>query len=171
MRTTIPVLNLSRWLGQATVPIQTYEVANLMQQVATYAKNGKSVAAMVALSKSDPAAYAAAMGSDADAFLTTARDSDSHVPDVQAFQTGFVPVGSKNQIDPAMRDGVNAWINDQQALAGYLKDHPSGSVPAAPIGPTGLPASVWSPSPALVAGAVLFGAGSVVYLIVRKIFF
>lgn len=164
------VLNLGQ-VSAETQPIATYEVANLMQQVALFAKNGKSVAAMVALSKSDPAAYAAAMGSDAAAFLTTARDSDSHVPDVQAFQKDFVPVGSKNQIAPSMRDGVNAWIQDQQALAGYLKDHPSDAVPDPVTGPTGLPTGVWSPSPALVAGAVLFGAGSLVFLVVRKIFF
>lgn len=172
-----PVLNLGAVFGASFQMIDSYQVGNLLDQISTYAPNGPAITAMVGLSRSDPATYAATMGPQADAFMSTARDSDSHVLDIQTFQKEFTPVGSKNQIDPTLLASVKAWLTDQQALAGYLQDHPVVS-PSAPTTdaagnplPTPLPAPAPGIPPAVVGGAVVVGVGGILFLAARKIFF
>lgn len=177
MRTSYRVLNLGQF---STKDLSTYEIGNFMTEINTYAKNGPAINAMVALSKTAPDQFAAVMGPDAADFMATAKDSDSHVPDVQTFQKEYTPVGSLNKMDQGMYKSLTAWVADQGKLEAYLQSHPAtgpGSPAAAAAPQAGFPGAAAAatassgPSPALVGGAVLFGVGSVLFVVVRKIFF
>ncbi len=144
----------SPWLGQAAiVPIETYEVGNILKDISSFRKNGPEIQALFDLAKNDPAAFDQKMGSDGTAFAFYASDAEALDPLVRQFEKDFYPPGVRNKIASDMKTAIDDWLKDQGKLAELISgDHSS----AASDGATGsTPDSTASVAPYVVGGAAV----------------
>ncbi len=115
----------SPWLGQAAiVPIETYEVGNILKDISSFRKNGPQIQALFDLAKNDTASFDQKMGSDGTEFAFYASDAEALDPLIAQFEKDFYPPGVRNKITETMQTAIDDWLRDQGKLAELISgDH------------------------------------------------
>lgn len=156
----------SPWLGQAAIlPIETYEVGNILKDMSSFRKNGPKIKALLDLARNDPAAFDMMMGSDGEAFTFYASDAEALDPLVRQFEKDFYPPGTRNKIASDMKTAIDDWLKDQGKLAELLSgDHSSAASDAGTGSPVADQTSAVTPYVVGGAAALLVVIGISLFL-------